>query len=89
MRRPATQPLSVQLRIANRNVSKCVLKELGVIASDRIRGPMPSYWDAVSRRQFMDHIHRVGVESLGVPMRSGGPTVRVPRAVTAYEAAAK
>lgn len=61
--------INYELRIANRNVSKCVLKQLGVIASDRIRGPRPSYWDDVSRRQFMEHVRRVDPATFGVPIQ--------------------
>ncbi len=65
--------INFELRLANRNLSKCVLKELGVIASDRIRGPMPTYWDATTRRQFLDHIARVDSSTFGVPIKSHLP----------------
>ena len=62
--------LNFELRLANRNVWKCILKQLGVIASDRIRGPLPPYWDAVTRRQFTDHVARVDPATFGVPVKS-------------------
>jgi 2-keto-3-deoxy-L-arabinonate dehydratase len=62
--------INFELRLANRNVWKCILKALGVIESDRIRGPFPPYWDAVTRRQFMDHVARVDPATFGVPVKS-------------------
>jgi 2-keto-3-deoxy-L-arabinonate dehydratase len=70
--------INLELRIANRNVSKCVLKELGILTSDRIRGPIPAYWDAVSQRQFMNHLRRVGLDTLGVRTKVRRRSVRAP-----------
>jgi dihydrodipicolinate synthase/N-acetylneuraminate lyase len=68
--------LNFELRMANRNLWKCILKDLGVIASDRIRGPMPVYWDAGTRRQCMEHVARLDPSTFGVPVkvrvRTGG-----------------
>lgn len=61
--------INYELRLANRNLSKCILKELGVIDSERIRGPQPAYWDAVSRKQFLDHVRRVDPATFGVPIK--------------------
>lgn len=65
--------LNFELRMANRNLWKCILKHLGVIASDRTRGPMPAYWDAVTRRQCLDHVARVEPATFGVPVKSRRP----------------
>ena len=62
--------LNFELRMANRNLWKCILKQLGVIASDRIRGPLPAYWDADTRRQCLDHVARLGPATFGVPAGS-------------------
>lgn len=62
--------LNFELRMANRNLWKCVLKELGVIASDRIRGPLPAYWDETTKRQFLDHVYRVDPKTFGVSLKS-------------------
>jgi 4-hydroxy-tetrahydrodipicolinate synthase len=72
--------INFELRLANRNVWKCILKSLGVIASDRIRGPLPPYWDTTTRRQFMDHVARVGPDSFGVPVKSLGVSKSRPTA---------
>jgi dihydrodipicolinate synthase/N-acetylneuraminate lyase len=61
--------LNFELRLANRNLWKCILKHLGVIASDRIRGPLPRYWDAKTRRQCFDHVRRLDPATFGVPVR--------------------
>lgn len=60
--------LNFELRLANRNLWKCILKHLGVIASDRIRGPMPRYWDTETRRQCLDHVRRFDPAAFGVPL---------------------
>ena len=65
--------LNFELRLANRNLWKCILQHLGVIASDRIRGPLPRYWDAETRRQCLDHVRRLAPDSFGVPVRPRRP----------------
>lgn len=62
--------LNFELRLANRNLWKCILKQLGVIESDRVRGPLPSYWDAATRQQLMNHVARVDPSTFGVPVKS-------------------
>jgi 2-keto-3-deoxy-L-arabinonate dehydratase len=62
--------LNFELRMANRNLWKFILKELGVIASDRARGPMPAYWDAETRRQCLEHVQRLDPATFGVPVRT-------------------
>jgi dihydrodipicolinate synthase/N-acetylneuraminate lyase len=64
--------LNFELRMANRNLWKSILKQLGVIASDRVRGPMPAYWDADTRRQCMEHVARLDPTTFGVPVKSRG-----------------
>ena len=66
---PYVPLLNFELRMANRNLWKCILKQLGVIASDRVRGPMPAYWDADTRRQCLEHVARLGAENCGAPLR--------------------
>jgi dihydrodipicolinate synthase/N-acetylneuraminate lyase len=61
--------LNFELRMANRNLWKCILKDLGVIASDRVRGPLPAYWDAVTRSQCLDHVKRLDPATFGVPVK--------------------
>lgn len=61
--------LNFELRMANRNLWKCILKDLGVIDSDRVRGPMPAYWDAETQRQCLDHVRRLGSSNFGVPVK--------------------
>jgi 2-keto-3-deoxy-L-arabinonate dehydratase len=81
--------LNFELRLANRNVWKCILKQMGVIASDRIRGPIPPYWDAVTKRQFMDHVARVDPATFGVPVgaRRGRKKTAKPARAAAGESA--
>ncbi len=67
---PYVPLINFELRLANRNVSKCILKQLGIIASERIRGPLPAYWDETTRRQFLDHVERVNPATFGVPVKS-------------------
>ncbi|MDO8539937.1 MAG: dihydrodipicolinate synthase family protein [Opitutaceae bacterium] len=67
---PYVPLLNFELRMANRNLWKCILKHLGVIASDRVRGPMPAYWDAATQRQCLDHVARVDPSTFGVPVKS-------------------
>jgi 4-hydroxy-tetrahydrodipicolinate synthase len=67
---PYVPLLNFELRMANRNLWKCILKQLGVIASDRVRGPMPAYWDADTRRQCLDHVQRLDPATFGVPVRT-------------------
>lgn len=66
---PCVPLLNFELRMANRNLWKCILKDLGVIASDRIRGPLPAYWDTDTRRQCREHVQRLGAERFGVPAK--------------------
>lgn len=76
--------INFELRLANRNLWKCLLKDLGIIASDRIRGPVPSYWDKTTRRQFMDHVARVDPRTFGVPLKSRPvPTPKPERSIAA------
>jgi len=67
---PYVPLLNFELRLANRNLWKCILKHLGVIASDRTRGPLPAYWDAATRRQCLDHVRRLDPATFGVPVTS-------------------
>jgi dihydrodipicolinate synthase/N-acetylneuraminate lyase len=62
--------LNFELRMANRNLWKCILKQFGVIASDRVRGPMPSYWDAETQRQCFDHVRRLDPATFGVAVKT-------------------
>ena len=73
---PYVPLLNFELRMANRNLWKCILKQLGVIASDRVRGPMPAYWDAETQRQCRDHVQRLDPATFGVPVRSSPKRVR-------------
>ena len=77
---PYVPLLNFELRLANRNLWKCILRELGVIDSDRIRGPLPAYWDATTRRQCLDYVRRLDPATFGVPVR--------PRSAAAAPAAA-
>ena len=70
---PYVPLLNFEVRLANRNLWKCILKHLGVIASDRVRGPLPTYWDADTRRQCMDHVARLGAATFGVAVRPRRP----------------
>ena len=67
---PYVPLLNFEVRMANRNLWKCILKHLGVIASDRVRGPLPAYWDAETRRQCMDHVQRLDPKTFGVAVRA-------------------
>ena len=67
---PYVPLLNFELRMANRNLWKCILKQLGVIDSDRVRGPMPAYWDAETQRQCLEHVQRLDPATFGVPVRS-------------------
>ena len=67
---PYVPLLNFELRMANRNLWKCILKHLGVIASDRVRGPMPAYWDAETQRQCMDHVRRLDPATFGVTLKA-------------------
>jgi len=67
---PYVPLLNFELRMANRNLWKCILKQLGVIASDRVRGPLPAYWDAETQRQCLDHVRRLDPATFGVPMKA-------------------
>jgi 4-hydroxy-tetrahydrodipicolinate synthase len=67
---PYVPLLNFELRMANRNLWKCILKHLGVIVSDRTRGPMPAYWDAATQRQCLAHVARADPATFGVPVRS-------------------
>ena len=81
---PYVPLLNFELRMANRNLWKCILKHMGVIASDRVRGPMPAYWDAETRRQCLDHVARLGAENFGAPIRARARRVRkAPRVAAA------
>jgi dihydrodipicolinate synthase/N-acetylneuraminate lyase len=73
---PCLPLLNFELRMANRNLWKCILKHLGVIASDRVRGPMPAYWDAETRRQCLAHVQRLD------PSMFGGPAQSTPKRTT-------
>lgn len=66
---PYVPLLNFELRMANRSLWKCILKELGVLDSDRTRGPQPAYWDAETRRQCLEHVARLGAEGFGVPVK--------------------
>jgi dihydrodipicolinate synthase/N-acetylneuraminate lyase len=85
---PYVPLLNFELRMANRNLWKCILKHLGVIASDRVRGPMPAYWDAVTQRQCMDHVQRLDPTTFGVPVRSAPAAKRTQKKASAPRAAA-
>ena len=67
---PYVPLLNFEVRMANRNLWKCILKHLGVIASDRVRGPLPAYWDAETRRQCMDHVARLDPATFGLALRT-------------------
>ncbi len=71
--------LNFELRMANRNLWKCILKHLGVIASDRVRGPMPAYWDAATQRQCLEHMARVDPSTFGVPIKARPAASAKPR----------
>ena len=75
--------LNFELRMANRNLWKCILKQMGIIASDRVRGPQPAYWDAETRRQCLEHVQRLDPKNFGVAVRT-----RVSRARPAARVAA-
>lgn len=83
---PYVPLLNFELRMANRNLWKCILKQMGIIASDRVRGPQPAYWDAETRRQCLEHVQRLDSRNFGVAVRT-----RVSRArpVARVSAAAK
>jgi dihydrodipicolinate synthase/N-acetylneuraminate lyase len=68
--------LNFELRMANRNLWKCILKHLGVIASDRVRGPMPAYWDAETRRQCLEHVARLDPATFGVAVKARARAAR-------------
>jgi len=70
---PYVPLLNFELRMANRNLWKCILKHLGVIASDRVRGPQPAYWDADTRRQCLDHMQRLDPATFGVSVKRKAP----------------
>lgn len=80
---PYVPLLNFELRMANRNLWKCILKQLGVIASDRVRGPMPAYWDADTRRQCLEHVQRLDPATFGVPLQTKTRVVKVPRGARA------
>jgi hypothetical protein len=67
---PYVPLLNFELRMANRNLWKCILKHLGIIASDRVRGPMPAYWDAETQRQCLEHVKRLDPATFGVPVKA-------------------
>jgi 2-keto-3-deoxy-L-arabinonate dehydratase len=67
---PYVPLLNFEVRMANRNLWKCILKQMGVIASDRVRGPMPAYWDAETRRQCLEYVARLDMRNFGVPVRA-------------------
>ena len=82
--------LNFELRMANRNLWKCILKQLGVIASDRVRGPMPAYWDAETQRQCLDHVRRLDPATFGVPVKTRrGPARKASVAGSSARAAAR
>ena len=66
---PYVPLLNFELRMANRNLWKCILKHLGVIDCDRIRGPVPAYWDADTQRQCREHLKRLDPATFGVPVK--------------------
>jgi 2-keto-3-deoxy-L-arabinonate dehydratase len=78
---PYLSLLNFELRMANRNLWKSILKQLGVIACDRVRGPLPAYWDADTQRQCREHVARLDPATFGVPLpkRTAAKTARPPR----------
>jgi dihydrodipicolinate synthase/N-acetylneuraminate lyase len=84
---PYVPLLNFEVRMANRNLWKCILKHLGVIASDRVRGPLPAYWDAETQRQCMDHVRRLDPATFGVPVRAVKRARKNARVVRAAAAA--
>jgi dihydrodipicolinate synthase/N-acetylneuraminate lyase len=79
---PYVPLLNFELRMANRNLWKCILKQMGVIDSDRVRGPMPAYWDAETRRQCFEHVTRLDAANFGVPVKPR-PRATAPRSRSA------
>lgn len=60
--------LHFELRMADRCLWKTILKQLGVIRSDRIRGPLPGYWDDGARRQLFHHVTKCRPETFGASL---------------------
>lgn len=81
--------LNFELRMANRNLWKCILKQLGVIASDRVRGPMPAYWDAETQRQCREHVERLDPSTFGAPVRARPTRAKAVRRIRAVGQAAR
>ena len=75
--------LNFELRMANRNLWKSILKHLGVIDCDRVRGPLPAYWDAATQRQCLEHVARLDPATFGVPLgaRAAAKPARKPRSL--------